>query len=61
MEMVEYDVEVGDGFFDSEDDDVLVDMVVVYEVMKCVFLLDFDYVDCVVVGFVVVVDIIEVS
>ena len=40
---IEHDAEVGNGFFDSEDDDALVDMAVVYEAMKDVPLPDFDY------------------
>lgn len=40
---MEHDAEVGDGFFDSEDDDAPVDMAVVYEAMKHVPLPDFDY------------------
>ncbi|KAG0623118.1 hypothetical protein M758_3G149800 [Ceratodon purpureus] len=43
MEMAEHDAEVGDGFFDSEDDDAPVDMAAVYEGMKRVPLPDFDY------------------
>jgi len=43
MEIAEHDAEVGDGFFDSEDDDAPVDMAVVYEAMKRVPLPDFDY------------------
>lgn len=43
--MAEHDAEVGDGFFDSEDDDAPVDMAVVYEAMKHVPLPDFDYAD----------------
>lgn len=46
--MTEHDAEVGDGFFDSEDDDAPVDMAVVYEAMKHVPLPDFDYAERVV-------------
>lgn len=46
--MAEHDAEVGDGFFDSEDDDMPVDMAVVFEAMKHVPLPDFDYAERVV-------------
>lgn len=61
MEMAEHDAEVGDGFFDSEDDDAPVDMAVVYEAMKRVPLPDFDYADRAAAGPAAVADITEVS
>ena len=43
LEMAGQERDVGDTFFDSEDDDAPVDMEVVFEAMKHVPLPDFDY------------------